>query len=211
MLFHLGDIEADYCRFLAGWFSTYEQCRGICDDFFGLSYNPPTYIEQQFLSVIQAVESFHREIVKPYKIDKAIHEARTKRILDSALTQEDKDWLEPVLAAAVEPSLRERLEDLMIRGDDIVGPLVRDRVQFLRVATRARHAMTHRLTARMDDIPGSNAIARLARALSFLFRRCLLAEIGLTPAEYNPLFARNRDYQWAKRDRDNTPGETESF
>jgi Apea-like HEPN/ApeA N-terminal domain 1 len=199
MLIHLGDIESDFRRVLDQWFVIYERLRPICDSFFSLAYNPPVYVDQQFLGAIQAAEAYHREAVRPYKIDPATHERRVNAILASA-PDEHREWLRDVLAAAGEPSLRERLGSLLERTDDVIGPLLADRSAFLRTAILTRHQLTHPVTRKSELLPGPNAIYRLYRTLSFILRRCLLHELGFTSEQCQEFFARNRDYAWAKTD-----------
>lgn len=63
LLLHLGDIESDFAPALRRWFAFYERFHFICDNFFGLAYHPPTYVDQRFVTVVQACESYHREVV----------------------------------------------------------------------------------------------------------------------------------------------------
>ena len=165
-LFHLGDIEGSFSTVLARWFVVYEKLRPVCDQFFGLAYNPPTYVDQRLLTLVSAAEAYHRETVGPRK----------------------------------GLSLHDRLTSLLGRADDIAGPLVKDRAAFLKQVVRTRNMLTHLTTKDAHQIPGPNAIYRLSRTLNFVLRRCLLRDLELAPEQCQALFARNRDYIWAKED-----------
>lgn len=60
MLFIFSDISERFENFLQNWFGKAELLEPVYDLFFGTLYSPSMYLEFQFLSLIQAIESFHR-------------------------------------------------------------------------------------------------------------------------------------------------------
>ena len=62
MLFTFKDISNRFEIFLRNWFEKADLLKPICDLYFGTLYNPHMYLEHRFLSLIQAIESFHQRI-----------------------------------------------------------------------------------------------------------------------------------------------------
>jgi hypothetical protein len=60
MLFTFEDISGQFETYLQNWFGKAGLLKPVYDLFFGTLYNPSMYLEFQFLSLIQAIESFHR-------------------------------------------------------------------------------------------------------------------------------------------------------
>ena len=60
MLFTLTDISDRFETFLKNWFDKADLLEPFYNLYFGILYNPPTNPRPRFLSLIQAVESFHR-------------------------------------------------------------------------------------------------------------------------------------------------------
>jgi hypothetical protein len=62
MLFSFVDIAEDFEKCLRNWFRKSEILRPVYDLYFGTLYAPSPYMEPEFLSIIQAMESYHRRI-----------------------------------------------------------------------------------------------------------------------------------------------------
>jgi len=62
MFFSFGDISDNFEKCLRNWFAKAEVLRPVYDLYFGTLYNPSMYLEHEFLSLIQAIESYHRRI-----------------------------------------------------------------------------------------------------------------------------------------------------
>lgn len=60
MLFTFKDISGRFESFLRNWFEKLDSLEPIYDLYFGTLYNPRMYPEHRFLSLIQAIESFHQ-------------------------------------------------------------------------------------------------------------------------------------------------------
>ena len=60
MLFKLKDIEPNFSLCLQKWLNINDEIKHICDIYFGLKYADFMYGELRFLSMVQALESYHR-------------------------------------------------------------------------------------------------------------------------------------------------------
>jgi hypothetical protein len=60
MLFYFEDIMNDFKLYLNNWINKAEILQPVYDLYFGILYNPSLYLNYQFLSLVQALESYHR-------------------------------------------------------------------------------------------------------------------------------------------------------
>lgn len=75
MLLPLPQIRDRITKILGNWFDKYERLEPICNLHFGAIYNTELYLEHTFLSVVQAVESYHRRFMRNESIPPADHKA----------------------------------------------------------------------------------------------------------------------------------------
>ena len=60
MLFTFKDISDRFEILLKNWFEKADTLGPVYDLYFGTLYNPRMYLQHQFLSLIQAIEVYHR-------------------------------------------------------------------------------------------------------------------------------------------------------
>lgn len=74
-------------------------------------------VENKFLNIIQAIETFHRRIRKNEKVSRETHKKRITEILLSC-PEEYNNWLKERLSFSNEPTLHERLQELFSEIDE---------------------------------------------------------------------------------------------
>ena len=62
MLFTLNAIQDDFGPYLCKWIESYELLEPAINLYFSVLYNPHIYAEVKFLSMAQAVETYHRRV-----------------------------------------------------------------------------------------------------------------------------------------------------
>jgi hypothetical protein len=129
------------------WFSKSQDFRSVYDLFFGTFYNPGMYLQFQFLSLMQAIESFHRvtkvgkylsdEDWKPYR-EKLANEISVE--LDSG----HRESLKSRIKYGNEYSLRKRLSELLQSIDGkTLSVLSPTNKYFTGIVVDTRHYLTH--------------------------------------------------------------------
>lgn len=129
------------------WFSKSKSLRSVYDLFFGTFYNPGMYLQFQFLSLMQAIESFHRvtcggkylsdEKWQPYK-EKLTNE------IPKDLESSHKDSLKSRIKYGNEYSLRKRLDELLKTfKDGTAEALSPHKGYFTGVVVDTRNYLTH--------------------------------------------------------------------
>lgn len=134
-------------RVISLWFSKAQNLRSVYDLFFGTFYNPSMYLQFQFLSLMQAIESFHRvtkggkylsnEDWKPYS-EKLANEISVE--LDSG----HRESLKSRIKYGNEYSLRKRFGELLQTLDEkTLSVLSPSEDYFTGVIVDTRNYLTH--------------------------------------------------------------------
>ena len=100
------------------------------------------YLENQFLNLVQAIESYHRRQIKNHVLPKDEHKNRLEIVLDS-VPGEYKEWLKDKLQHSNEPTLKERLIELFESIPEIINELIKDKEAFATQINNARNYFTH--------------------------------------------------------------------
>ena len=134
-------------RVISLWFSKAQNLRSVYDLFFGTFYNPGMYLQFQFLSLMQAIESFHRvtkggkylsnEDWRPYR-EKLINEISVE------LDDGHRESLKSRIKYGNEYSLRKRLSELLQTLDEeTLSVLFPSSKYFTGVIVDTRNYLTH--------------------------------------------------------------------
>ncbi len=119
MLFSRRDLPGGFGPAVARWLEGAEKLDPVSRLFLGPLYNPRSYLEQQFLGLVQALETYHRRVLSTPDLPEEKQKERLQKVLDSAPV-EYKGWLERKLQFHSEPSLNQRLHEIFKRHLDIV-------------------------------------------------------------------------------------------
>jgi ApeA N-terminal domain 1 len=142
-------------------------------------YNPSAFIEQQFLSLVTALEVYHRRAIStPDPPEK--HDRRKREILEAA-PDEHRGWLEQKLKFSHEPTLQERLHEIFRRNREVAQAIVgkkKARADFIREVVDARNYRVH-FGERLEGRAAKGAeLHPINQKLKQLLEACLMAEIG---------------------------------
>jgi hypothetical protein len=192
MLFTMRDIP-NFQTAVERWLTVADELDSVCNLFFGVMYNSSMYLEQEFLNMVQAVESYHRRRMKNSVLPKEQHRVRVRAIL-SEVSGEYKDWLTEILTYSNEPRLKHRLSELFEKVDMILSPLITDKDQFAKKVSDTRNYLTHYDQHLKDKAAKGGKIAMLTAQLSYILQACLLLELGFSQEKCAEMFRRNQGY-----------------
>lgn len=143
MLFNLRDIQKDFDVIIQKWFAREETLQPVFDLYFGTIYNSGMYLEQRFLSLIQALESYHRRTRINNEMDEEDHKKRVDEVIAS-VDDKYKKWIKGRLAYSNEPTLRSRLTELIEECRMIINlPSSRRKKSFINKVCDTRNYLTH--------------------------------------------------------------------
>ncbi len=198
MFFTYTDISDRFEYFLKNWLKDSTLLEAVYNPYFAMLYNPRMYIEDRFLNLVKAIESFHK-----YKYDgkylpdeeyKPIYEALINTIPKEA--QKDlKDKLEEYLRYGNEFSLRKRMKHIIDKYRDVVDIFIKDRKSFIEKVVNTRNYLIHRNWQLREHTASGEELYHLTQKLRICFETCLLSQLGFNSLEIRNLFIRHLDYR----------------
>lgn len=195
MLFSLRDIHEDFGRFLGDWFGKAERLGPVYDLYFATAYGSPAYLDDRFLSLVQAVEAYHRRALGTTELPVEEHERRIEGIIGAA-PDAHKDWLRGKLAYSNEPSLRKRLKEIMRRDPEVMEPIFGDgkkeRMDFVGKVVDTRNYLTHYDEGRKGTAAVGRNLHELSERLKSILEACLLREAGFKGDQLKEVLSRKR-------------------
>jgi hypothetical protein len=196
-LFVLNDIKHDLSLIIQKWFNLFDLAEDIINLYFSTIYNDKLYIENKFLSRVQALESYHRRIIDKKNSDTEEHKERLESILEKT-PPEYKDWLKGQLNFSHEPSLEQRLRELFQLTNKTLSPLVNNSEDFIRTVKNIRNYLTHYNKPGDVKLIKGEKFFRINQVLNFMMQSCLLKELGCTDDRCAELIGRSNEYQFLK-------------
>ena len=198
MLFTFKDISNRFESFLRTWFGKTDSLEPVYDLYFGTLYNPRMYLEHHFLSLIQAIESFHQcTCGGEYLSDegyKAVYKALVTAIPEN-VGSDLKDRLKEYLKYGNEFSLRKRLKEFFDKYRKILDKFIEDEDAFIEKVVNTRNYQTHHDKELKERAVSGEDLYHLTQKLKMCLEVCLLAELGFSLEEIKDLFSRNSRYR----------------
>jgi len=198
MLFNYSDIKEKTSTVLQNWLQKQEKLKPIFDLYFSTMYNPHLYLENEFLSIVQAVESYHRRTMKNFDLPEDEHKKRIDAILN-VTPHGHKEWLDNHLEYSNEPRLRKRLKELFKEVSDATGKFGKESESLVQKTLDTRNYLTHydeklRIKAAMGQ-----ELYMLTFHLKMLLETAFLKELGMDKDTIKTLVERNRVYERISR------------
>lgn len=183
IIVHLKKVEDRIAEILEAWFSKQERLGQVYELFLGAEYNPSLYPHLHFLSLMQALETYHRHVSDGKYLPETEYET-VRESLVSAIPVGTPTPLRDALKSRIkygnEFSLRKRLNELFAGLSDSNKELIAPNIAtFISNVVDTRNYLTHytdELKAQaLEDVDLFNANLRLNILLTVL----LLKELGI--------------------------------
>ncbi|WP_039764939.1 HEPN domain-containing protein [Caldicellulosiruptor sp. F32] len=200
MLFTFSYISDKFEFFLRNWFKKVDLLKPVYDLYFGTLYNPRMYLEHRFLSLIQAIESYHqRTYGGKYLSDEDYKEVYNALVnaIPSDVRNDLRDRLKRYLKYGNEFSLRKRLEEIFDKYREILNVFIEKESVFIDKVVNTRHYLTHYDEKLKEQAANGEELYNLTQKLKILLEICLLTELGFSLDEIKRLFSENRRYKMA--------------
>ncbi len=180
-LLNLQTIISDFQFYMRNWYDKSELLQPVVDQYLSTYYYEKMSIEQHFLSLVQAIESYHRRTRYNYERAKDKHKERIKRIIEHA-PEDYKIWLKQKLAYSNEITLKQRLDELMHDGYDywlfVNGK--KEREKFTNDIKNTRNYFTHYDESLENKALKGEDLKIACFYLKTMLEYYLLKEIGLS-------------------------------
>ncbi|WP_353199482.1 HEPN domain-containing protein [Sandarakinorhabdus sp.] len=182
---------------IGDWISTRERFASVMSLYFSLNSTGKKFLEDRFLSTVQALEVFSRRL-NNISIDKAYYKSQRKLFQDSFPSNGDPliaEKLRGALAYAHEPSLASRLIQIFSEiEDDIEFMKFTNNKKFLRSIVDTRNYLTHYDKNDKSEILKGDDLFYTTRCLLALLNAIILREIGLPLNNSLELMNKNEHY-----------------
>jgi hypothetical protein len=197
MLFTFKDIYNRFDYFLRNWFEKMNLLEPVFDLYFETLYNTNMYLENRFLNLIQALESYHqRTFGGKYLSDKdyeVVYNSIIKAIPKN-VKKDLKDRLTEYLKYGNEFSLRKRLKDIFDKYQEIISKYIKDKNNFIEKVVNTRNYYTHYNKKLKEHAAKEEDLHDITKKLKMCLEICLLTELGFSLQEIKKLFSRNNRY-----------------
>jgi ApeA N-terminal domain 1 len=197
-LFRMGDFtKVDLQSLFDNWFSFYDEISPACSLFFAGTYKSDMYAEYQFLSLAQAIETYHRIVHGgTFMADEAY--AKFSEAMKTAIPvdvpEDMKQSFDNAFKYGNQISLRRRLREMIKELPEELRSLFPDKEKVMVDAiVDLRNNLTH-VDKKTPPFDGSKGV-RAAAALKILLTVSILMRLKIKPSLIRT--AIDNGYRWA--------------
>lgn len=197
MFFCYADIASGFEGCLRNWFSKSELLTPVYDLYFATLYNPDMYLQHEFLSLTQSIESYHRRIFDGEYVSKGEYKPILEALKAAIPAEVDSGFRESLkyrMQYLHEYSLRKRLESIVDSCGNILNAIIPDKGTFIEDVYNTRNFLTHYDKDLEDKVKKGDKLYKRTKQLKFLIEICLLKELGLSEENISKLVSRNQRY-----------------
>lgn len=179
--FILPDISDNYDTVMKNWFTVSDEYSQALNLYFSIRYNRRMYMNNEFFSLVQAIEVYHRRneefegiYLDPDDFDDYYNDlcGTIRSDFDNSFKQHLKDG---TFEYANEYSLAKRMKELVRDIDNILEDIPMEFESNIRSIVNARNNLTHE----GDAGTSTNQLYEFSLILKALFEALILIEIGI--------------------------------
>jgi hypothetical protein len=197
MLFSFLDIEDNFNKFLNNWFEKGKNLKDIYNLYFATIIKS-MYLEHQFLSLIQAIESYHQRMCKGIYLPRTEYRPIRESLINAipkSVTGYHKESLESKINFGNHFTLQSRLDEIFEKYNDIFGLVIEDKENFIKNVKNTRNFFTHYSKSLEKKAKDGDELVNLTDQIKFVLEVCLLVEIGFSLEKIKNLIAQRRGYE----------------
>ncbi len=204
ILFDLPSIQDQFETYITNWINKADLLKPIYDLYFSTLYNPHMFLESWFLSLTQAIETYHRRrFGGKYQSDEEYRDGLYRKFIEVIPPDLDDGFKQSLkrgkLLYANEFSLRKRLRDITDRlskelAINFIG-LEGSREEFANKVHNTRNYLTHYDPELESKAATGQELYNLTIKLRTLLEMCLLEELGFSFASIRDMTFKHRKYR----------------
>lgn len=196
-LFYYSDIVFGFENCLKNWFSKSELLAPVYDLYFATLYNPAMYLQHEFLSLVQSIESYHRRVFGGEYVSKDEYRPileTLKRSIPADVDNAFRESLKYRMQYLYEYSLKKRLEKIIEYCGNTLNTIIPDKSEFIEDVYNTRNFLTHYDKELEDKTKKGDELYKRTKQLKFLIETCLLKELGFSDENIFKIVSRNQRY-----------------
>lgn len=206
MLFCFADISNNLQEHINRWFNKYSLLKSVFDLYFAIVYNKQLYGENKFLSLSQALESYHRKAYGGVYQQREMYLQNLYPLFIGAIPENvEKDYkssLKTKLKYMNEYSLRKRLKELFLLHQNVFSLYIKNSDQAIEDIVNTRNYLTHYDDSIKHLSKEGEALLYLSERMKFIFEAILLGELGIPEDKIRTIFQNNQKYSFLLRAHD---------
>jgi hypothetical protein len=197
MLFTYDDISAHFETHLNAWIENSERLKPVCDLYFGVEHNPDTYLIHIFLSLAQALETYHVRSQNKYQLTNLERDSLVKKILSSGKQYNENKLRDPTV-----PTLLMKLLELLHAYEEIIHPIIDSwsHIEFAEFVKKTRNYYTHYDPKKDSEAPTRDEVWESIQRMKFLLKTCLMSEFGLNKRQIYQFWRRSGSFTTLARE-----------
>jgi len=160
------------------------------------------YLEHSFLSLVQAIESYHRRMHEGKYLSaddyKTVYQTLIEAIPKSPVDKDHYQSLKSRIYYGNEYSLRTRLKRIFKDYEDLLALLIDNKSNFINDVVNLRNYWTHYDKSLEEKVVKGQEKYILVQKLKFIIEVCFLAELGLSSEKIKDLIDRDQRYSRLK-------------
>lgn len=144
-LFELDDVQSNPSNIFVKWFEINNIGKNAINLYFSSKFNYFKFIESDFLSIIQGIETLHREVSKEKNSESIMSKGELKNLINEIINICDKKYHQIIrekLSHANEPTLRDRLNSIINEFQELFGGCEISRKIIIKIVD-TRNYLTH--------------------------------------------------------------------
>ncbi|MDQ3698881.1 MAG: hypothetical protein M3373_12805 [Gemmatimonadota bacterium] len=199
MLFTFADIQPRFESALGRWLDRHEALAPVMNLYFATIFHQRMYLEQRFLALAQAAESYHRRTSQSTIVDaeafRSLRAGLCAVVDEQQLDAEARKMLKSKFNYLNEIPLKERLRELVAAEGALTSLLIPDAAAFARLVGDTRNFLTHFDPLLDGKAAQGKGLFLLSEQLRFLIELIFLRELGFTLEERDVLVRKHERYQ----------------
>jgi len=195
MLFSYHDISERFEFYLKNWTDKALLLGPVYQLYFGTLYNPSMYLAHEFLSLAQALETYHRRTVIGKYISDEDYEPQYSTFVDAIKGDISPDFRESLKMKMMylnEYSLRKRLKDITEKYGNCISLYIEHQERFISDVCNTRNYLTHYDEKLSTLAKNGHDLFWLVQKMKAALEICLLSEMGMSADTIIGLLNRNQ-------------------
>ncbi len=184
IIFNLPSIYDNLATILNKWYTLYDSFESVLNLLFGNIFNKNIYLEYSFLTLMQALEAYHRSLGNGHYIDQDDYDTSCESIknaIPTDLPDDLKQSLKSRLKYGNEYSLRKRIKNLFESLNQETKDKILPKANIIRdKMVDTRNFFTHYDSAMKNKIISGTDLVYTNQLLMILLSLFLFKEIGLS-------------------------------
>ncbi len=198
MLFTFRDIADYFTIYLKNWIDKSSLLCPVYELYFGTFYNPSMYRNHEFLSLAQALESYHRRTSGGKYVSDEDFRSQYDAFLNAIENSLDPDFKESLrnkMKYLNDFSLRKRLKIILGQCGDWITLFIKSPDLFIEDVCNTRNYLTHYDEQLESQVKKGQSLNWLVQKMKFVIEICFLSELGMPVENVKTLLARNQKYK----------------